>query len=61
MRLVLRTEDLEATMRALEAHDIALLEGIVEAPGFFKFITLQDPDGNIIHIGEYFRDPLRSK
>lgn len=61
MRIVLRTQDLDATASELAAKGINLLEEVVEAPGFFKFITLGDPDGNVVHIGEYFRDPLKGK
>jgi catechol 2,3-dioxygenase-like lactoylglutathione lyase family enzyme len=61
MRVVLRTNDLEAVIQELAAKGIEPLEDVVEAPGFFKFITLKDPDDSIIHIGQYLRDPLKGK
>src|SRR4051794_35181031 len=58
VRIVLRTASIKQAREEVTAKGIVLLEDIVEAPGFMRFFTLQDPDGNILHVGEYLRDPL---
>jgi predicted enzyme related to lactoylglutathione lyase len=58
MSIVLRCYDITATRNELVTRGIKLLGDIEEAPGFMKYITLEDPDNNIIHIGEYLREPV---
>jgi len=58
LNILLRTDNIEATRNELIAQGIELAEDIIEAPGFLKFLTLLDPDGNTIQFGEYLGDPL---
>jgi hypothetical protein len=44
----------------LVTNGLTLAQDIVEAPGFMRFFTVEDPDANVIHIAEYLRDPLAS-
>ena len=55
--LILRTQDLEETMRTLRENGVRLSE-VSEAPGFVRFASTQDPSGNRIEIAQYLRDPL---
>ncbi len=61
MGIILRTDDVNAAKENMVSKGITLLNDIVEAPGFMKFFTLEDPDGNIVHIGEYLSDPFLKK
>jgi len=56
--IILRTDDLEQTIEELEARGVAFRGEVVEAGGFIKDIETMDPDGNVIEIAEYLRDPL---
>lgn len=55
---ILRTGDLDATIRRLEARGVVAEGGIREAPGFMRYILIRDPDGHPVEIAEYLRDPL---
>ncbi len=61
MGIVLKTDDVFKAKEFITSKQIILLSDIIEAPGFMKFFTLEDPDGNIIHIGEYLADPFLKK
>ncbi|MBC7935359.1 MAG: VOC family protein [Rhizobacter sp.] len=56
--VVFRTKNISETMIELQSRGLNFPEGIKEAPGFIRFISLQDPDGNLIEIGEYLREPV---
>ena len=56
--IILRTKNISSARNSLVKKKIKLVQDITEAPGFLKFITIKDPDNNIIHIGEYLSDPL---
>ena len=56
--IILRTKNILATRNSLVKKKVELIQDITEAPGFLKFISIKDPDNNIIHIGEYLSDPL---
>ena len=56
--IILRTGNVIETRDELVKKGIVLLSDIIEAGGFLKFFTIEDPDNNIIHIGEYLKDPL---
>lgn len=58
MQIILRTDNIEAAKAELVGNGITLAQDIVEAPGFMRFFTIEDPDGNVIHVGQYLRDPL---
>jgi predicted enzyme related to lactoylglutathione lyase len=57
--LILRTENLHATRDELIKRGMQFTGDIFEAPGFLRCITTTDPDGNVIEIAEYLRDPLQ--
>ena len=56
--IVLRCDDIGKTRKELVNESINLLSDITEAPGFMKYITIEDPDNNIVHIAEYLREPI---
>jgi predicted enzyme related to lactoylglutathione lyase len=56
--VVFRTGNISETMIVLQSRGLDFPEGIKEAPGFIKFIGIKDPDGNLIEIGEYLREPV---
>lgn len=58
LSVIFQTGDIVKLKEDLLAKGIRLFQDIIEAPGFMKFISVEDPDGNIIHFGEYLRDPL---
>lgn len=61
MGIILKTENVNDARAFVLSKDITLLNDVVEAPNFMKFFTLEDPDGNIVHIGEYLSDPFLKK
>ena len=61
VHFVFRTDDIEATYELLKSRGIIFNTGITEAPGFVKFLTTYDPDGNKIEFGQYLRDPLEKR
>jgi predicted enzyme related to lactoylglutathione lyase len=58
VEIILRTDDIETAKAAVTNNEVTLTQDIIEAPGFMRFFTLEDPDRNVIHIGQYLRDPL---
>ena len=58
---VFRTDDIEATYETLKSRGITFEKEITEAPGFVRFLTTYDPDGNKIEFGQYLRDPLEKR
>lgn len=56
--VILRTDNLEETVAALTARGVVFRGEMVEAGGFIKDIATTDPDGNVVEIAEYLRDPL---
>lgn len=56
--LILRTDDLEGTIATLKEKGVQFPYEIVEAGDFMRDIEIADPEGNIIEIAEYLRDPL---
>lgn len=61
MGIILKTDNVNEAKDFVTGKGIILLNDIVEAPNFMKFFTLEDPDGNIVHIGEYLADPFLKK
>ena len=58
IEIILRTDDIETAKAAMINSGVILAQDIIEAPDFMRFFTVEDPDGNVIHIGQYLRDPL---
>jgi catechol 2,3-dioxygenase-like lactoylglutathione lyase family enzyme len=56
--LVLGTIDLDREIGRLQARGVVFEEPVIEAPGFCRFIQTRDPDGNLVEIAQYLRDPL---
>lgn len=59
MGIILAVEDVQKAKEFITGKEVSLLNDIVEAPGFMKFFTVEDPDGNIVHFGEYLTNPLQ--
>lgn len=57
--IIFRTDSIIKTVDELKERGIKFNGEIFEAPGFIKGIETMDPDGNIIEIAEYLRDPLK--
>jgi glyoxylase I family protein len=56
--IIFRTDDLEKTIEELTKRGVVFKGEIFEAPGFIRDIITADPDGNIIEIAQYLRNPL---
>jgi predicted enzyme related to lactoylglutathione lyase len=57
--IILRTDDIQKTKEELTKRGVEFKGEIFEAPGFIRDIATTDPDGNVIEIAEYLRDPLK--
>lgn len=51
--VVFRVEDLEATCRSLRDRGVMPEDEDGEVPGYARFATLRDPDGNPVQLIEY--------
>ena len=51
--IVLRVDDLEAARWSLEERGVAFGAYVGEVPGYARFATFRDPDGNPVQIIEY--------
>jgi catechol 2,3-dioxygenase-like lactoylglutathione lyase family enzyme len=58
---VFQTDDIELTYSELTAKGVVFDDKIREAPGFVRFLSTMDPDGNKIEFGQYLRDPLAKR
>jgi predicted enzyme related to lactoylglutathione lyase len=58
VQVILRTTDIESAKAAIAKAGVEIIEDVVEAPNFMKFLTIADPDNNTVYIGEYLRDTL---
>jgi catechol 2,3-dioxygenase-like lactoylglutathione lyase family enzyme len=59
--IIFKTDSIEKVKNELIDRGVIFKGEIFEAPGFLKGLTTADPDGNIVEIAEYLRDPLRSR
>jgi predicted enzyme related to lactoylglutathione lyase len=50
---VFRVEDLDAVRLALEERGVVFEEKVGEVPGYARFATFADPDGNVLQLIEY--------
>jgi glyoxylase I family protein len=57
--IIFRTDNIVKTMDELTNRGLQFKGEIFEAPGFIRDIATTDPDGNVIEIAEYLRDPLK--
>ncbi|MCX5771036.1 MAG: VOC family protein [Candidatus Hydrogenedentes bacterium] len=51
--LALRTDDLDAALRMLLAHNVPIVNGPLEIPGKVRWLYAADPDGNIIEFVQW--------
>lgn len=58
VHLVLGTEDIEGTVDKLMRRGVTFAGPVADAPGFCRFVQTHDPDGNLVEIAQYLRDPL---
>lgn len=58
VHLVLGTHDIATAVRQLTGRGIMFAGPATEAPGFCRFVQTHDPDGNLVEIAQYLRDPL---
>lgn len=56
--VMFRTDDIEKTVAELRARGVKIEQEIRDAPGFAKHVAFNDPHGNEIYVGQYYRDPL---
>jgi catechol 2,3-dioxygenase-like lactoylglutathione lyase family enzyme len=59
--VIFRTANLEHTVEELKAKGVEFKGEIFEAPGFIRDIATTDPDGNVIELAQYLRDPLKKE
>jgi predicted enzyme related to lactoylglutathione lyase len=52
---VFAVDDLEAARWTLEQRGVRFHEHVGEVPGFARFATFEDPDGNVLSLIEYVR------
>jgi predicted enzyme related to lactoylglutathione lyase len=50
--IVFEVDDLEGTMTSLRAKDVAFEGEVNEVPGYGRFVSFRDPDGNLLQIFE---------
>lgn len=55
--LVLGTGDLQQTIRQLESRGVRFAGPPTDAPGFCHVVCTHHPDGNLLEIAQYLRDP----
>lgn len=60
LKLVLRTENIESSVKDLKKRGVKFDGGIVDAPGFMRFAPVLDPDNNVIFLAQYASDPLKA-
>jgi len=56
--IILRCDDIAKKREEIINKGVKILNDITEAPGFMKYLTIEDPDNNIVHIAEYLREPV---
>lgn len=54
---VFRVDDLDAVVRSLEVRGVAFHDHLGEVPGFARFRSFSDPDGNTVQLIEYRERP----
>ena len=52
---VFRVEDLDLAKASLEARGVAFEEHLGEVPGYARYASFDDPDGNSMQLIEYVR------
>ena len=50
--IVFEVDDLDTTMNALRGRDVVFEGEVAEVPGYGRFVTFRDPDGNMLQIFE---------
>ncbi len=57
-QIILAVTDIEQAARELDSRGLTLSGPPMTAGSFLRFVTVLDPDGNIVAISEYLRDPV---
>lgn len=50
--IVFEVDDLESTMNALRGKDVSFEGEVNDVPGYGRFVSFRDPDGNLLQIFE---------
>ncbi len=56
--IVVRTSDLSAAKEEAINKGIKINGDIIDIPNLHRFLELEDPDGNIVFLGEYYAEPV---
>jgi len=56
--IIFRTDDLDKAKEEAIAKGIKINGDIIDIPNFHKFLEIEDPDGNIIFLGQYYIEPV---
>ena len=57
-QIILAVADLDAAIIDLEARGVELDGAPIAAGTFLRFVTARDPDGDIVALSQYLRDPI---
>lgn len=58
VKLMFEVARLKDAIAKLKRKKVKFLGEIEEAPGFMRYVTLADPDNNVLFLAQYLRDPL---
>ena len=56
--IVFEVDDLEGSMNALRAKDVSFEGEVNDVPGYGRFVSFRDPDGNLLQIFERSARPV---
>ena len=56
--VIFRVDDIDDAVSSLKEKGVRFSGEVLEAPGFMRFVSFEDPDGNQLMLGQYARDPL---
>jgi predicted enzyme related to lactoylglutathione lyase len=56
--LILRVDNLDKAIEGLKNKGIEMSGDIIDIPNFHRFQELEDPDGTILFLAEYYVEPV---
>ena len=56
--VIFRTDNLDKAKEDVIEKGIKINGDIIDIPNFHRFLELEDPDGNIVFLGEYYVEPV---
>jgi catechol 2,3-dioxygenase-like lactoylglutathione lyase family enzyme len=56
--LILRTKSLDEATKTARDKGIPVNGDVIDISGFHKFLEIEDPDGNILFLAEYEKEPV---